>query len=85
MLRWLREPHKAERLAQFEPEDAGAHYNLGNVLQGQGKVVAAIEHYQRALQIKPEDANAHKTTWPMRFAFKERSRQPCGTIRGRLT
>jgi len=36
-----------------------AHYNLGNLLQARGDTDPAIEHYQRATQIKPDFAEGH--------------------------
>jgi len=36
-----------------------AHYNLGLVLEGQGRWDQAIEHYRLALAIKPDHAEAH--------------------------
>jgi tetratricopeptide (TPR) repeat protein len=36
-----------------------AHNNLGNVLRDQGRVVEAIEHYQKALDLQPDYAMAH--------------------------
>jgi protein O-GlcNAc transferase len=39
--------------------DAGAHMNLGNALQGVGRLEEAVQSYQRALAIKPTFAEAH--------------------------
>jgi tetratricopeptide (TPR) repeat protein len=36
-----------------------AHFNVGVALAGRGQVDAAIDHYQRALEIKPDYAEAH--------------------------
>jgi tetratricopeptide (TPR) repeat protein len=36
-----------------------AHYNLGIALASQGKVTEAMQHYERALQLKPDIADAH--------------------------
>ena len=40
------------------PEDFVAHFNLGAVLQAEGKVNEAIVHYQAALKAKPGSATA---------------------------
>lgn len=39
--------------------DAYAYYNLGNVLDEQGNLEAAIEQYQKAIQLNPHDAYAY--------------------------
>jgi tetratricopeptide (TPR) repeat protein len=36
-----------------------AHYNLGVALAAQGKLEAAGQHYERALQINPDSADVH--------------------------
>jgi tetratricopeptide (TPR) repeat protein len=41
------------------PVAAMAHTNLGIVLTGQGKLPEAIQHYERALQLRPDDAEAY--------------------------
>ncbi len=45
---------------ELNPEDAKAHNNLGTVLQLQGKLDDAINHYRIALQFDPDDADVHK-------------------------
>jgi len=42
-----------------EPENYKAHYNLGLVLQSQGKNDEAIFHYQRAIEITGGDVRYH--------------------------
>jgi Tfp pilus assembly protein PilF/mono/diheme cytochrome c family protein len=44
---------------QNDPRDFASHYNLGAVLQSQGKVDAAMVEYRSALQLRPEDATAN--------------------------
>jgi tetratricopeptide (TPR) repeat protein len=41
------------------PENVIAHNNFGNALAEQGKSTEAIQHYERAIQLKPEDAEAY--------------------------
>jgi protein O-GlcNAc transferase len=48
-----------EQAAVLLPSDAGAHMNLGNALQGVGRLEEAVQSYQRALAIKPTFAEAH--------------------------
>ena len=43
----------------MEPDDVGAHVNLGNALAAQGRVNEAVQQYERALQGSPNDATAH--------------------------
>jgi len=47
---------------QIEPDAVLAHNNWGLLLDDQGKLAEAIEHYRQALQIKPDSAEAH-TNW----------------------
>jgi superkiller protein 3 len=47
-----------EQALRINPDDASAHYNLGNALQQIGQLPEAIEQYQQALQIKPDYADA---------------------------
>ena len=42
----------------IKPDDAQAHYNLGNVFQNQGRLEEAMETYKKALSIKPDYAEA---------------------------
>ena len=48
-----------QRAVALESEDAGAHNDLGNVLQATGRVDAAIGAYRRAVERDPERAEAH--------------------------
>ena len=47
------------RAAEFLPDDAEAHYNLGNTLLARGRLNDAEASYRRALQIRPDDADEH--------------------------
>ncbi len=49
----------SKRLWDSSPTTSQAHYNLGIVLAGRGQFDAAIDHYQKALEIKPDYAQAH--------------------------
>ena len=40
-------------------ELAGAHYNLGAILQASDRHEEALEHYQKAVALKPDDFAAH--------------------------
>ncbi len=44
---------------RIEPDYAKAHYNLGNVLQEQGRLDDAVACYREALRIEPALADAH--------------------------
>ncbi len=48
-----------QKAAQFLPNDAETHYNLGLALQTLGQFDAAIASYRRALVLRPNDADAH--------------------------
>jgi tetratricopeptide (TPR) repeat protein len=48
--------HESIRL---KPDDAAAHYNLGNALKAQGKVSEAIAAFRAAIQLRPDVAWAH--------------------------
>ncbi len=48
-----------QKVLEIKPDDAKAHYSLGNVLLGRGQVKEAIGHFQKALEIQPDDAKAH--------------------------
>ena len=43
----------------LRPDLAGAHYNLGNALCGQGKLEQAETSYRRALTLQPGQASTH--------------------------
>ncbi len=47
------------KAAKRLPEDADAHYNLGNALQMAGRHSEATTAYARALQLAPNDAEIH--------------------------
>ena len=43
----------------IDPDDAKAHYNLGNAYFESGKHKESIEPYKQAIRIDPDDAKAH--------------------------
>ncbi len=45
---------------RLKPDDAEAHYNLGNALKDSGDVQAAIAEFRKAIQLKPDYASAHE-------------------------
>src|SRR5438067_1602731 len=45
--------------AQANPDDAEAHYNLGNALYVKGDHDGAIAEYREAIRVKPDHAEAH--------------------------
>ena len=47
------------RVLTSDPENNEAHYNLGLVLQSQGKVNEAVSHYRRAIAISDDIASYH--------------------------
>src|ERR1700690_316050 len=47
------------KAAEFLPDDAEAHNNLGIALQALGQLDTAVASYRRALEIKPDFAEAH--------------------------
>ena len=47
------------RAVALDDGDAGAHNDLGNVLQAAGRVDAAIAAYRRAVELEPERAETH--------------------------
>ena len=50
-----------KKAIEQQPDYADPYYNLGNVLQNQGKQDQAGEAYKKAIRIKP-DLHGHKTT-----------------------
>jgi Flp pilus assembly protein TadD len=56
----LQEAVMRRRLEKY-PADFLAHYNLGALLQVQGKVQEAIACYQDALKVEPKSATAHNS------------------------
>jgi len=44
---------------QADPRHAGAHNNLGDVLQRQGRLAEAVEEFQEALEAQPDFPQAH--------------------------
>ena len=45
-----------QRAVALDGRDAGAHNDLGNVLQASGRLDAALDAYRRAIEIEPESA-----------------------------
>jgi tetratricopeptide (TPR) repeat protein len=45
--------------SQLKPDDARAHYNLGNTLAEQKKLKEAVAAYRKAIQLKPDFAEAY--------------------------
>jgi tetratricopeptide (TPR) repeat protein len=56
-----RRPAEAQRafeeLIRDFPDDATAHYSLGNLLRGEGRPEEALPHYQAAHRLDPQNAN----------------------------
>jgi tetratricopeptide (TPR) repeat protein len=48
-----------QQVLRIQPNDAGAHINLGKALARQGKLAEAIEHYEQVLRIQPNNAEVH--------------------------
>ena len=46
-------------MLEFSPDVAILHSNLGNILEGSGKVDEAIEHFTKALKLIPNSAEVH--------------------------
>src|SRR5947199_9913461 len=55
--------HDSERLWTYtvaiHPNSSLAQFSLGIVLSAQGKPTEAIEHFQKALQLRPDQPSAH--------------------------
>ncbi len=49
----------AKEEVRKNPDDADAHFNLGNAYYKSGRYKEAIESYKQAIKIKPDDARAH--------------------------
>ena len=47
------------KVAELMPADAEAHYNLGVVLKGAGRLDEAVASYRKAVKLKPDYAEAH--------------------------
>jgi tetratricopeptide (TPR) repeat protein len=49
----------ARQAIRLKPDDAKAHFDLGNALYGQGKQSEGIAEYREAIRLRPDDALAH--------------------------
>ena len=47
-----------QKVAHLMPDDAEAHFNLGVVLSGKGRLEEAVTSYQRAVSLKPDYVEA---------------------------
>jgi len=48
-----------ERGIEISPRNPTLQFNLGTVLEAQGRTAAAIEHYRQALRVEPSAAKIH--------------------------
>ena len=48
-----------QKTLDIVPDNARAHYNLGSIIQKQGRLDEAISHYRQAIHIKPDDADVY--------------------------
>lgn len=48
-----------QRATELMPDDAEAHYNLGNALKSLGRLDDAVASYHRVIKFKPDLAQAH--------------------------
>lgn len=55
---------------QNDPEDFGAHYNLGALLQMKGDLAGAVEQFTEAARIRPNDPVANNALGAMLLASK---------------
>ena len=58
--------HRKAMLAS--PNDAGAYFNLANMLQGLNKLAGAVSSYKQATKLKPNYAEAYSN---LGITFKE--------------
>ena len=49
----------SEKSVELMPQDAEAHYNLGNILRELGRFEEAETSYRQAVELKPDYAEAH--------------------------
>ena len=68
---WRKRPAAYNKALSIRPNYAEAYYNLGNVLNDQGKLEEAIEAYNKALSIKSDYADAYNN---MGVALKEQGK-----------
>ena len=52
----------SQKSVQLDPQDAGAHYNLGITLQELGRLEEAEASYRQSITLKPDLAK-YTTTW----------------------
>jgi Tfp pilus assembly protein PilF len=55
-----RAARELERVLEIEPENAGAHTNLGLTLAQQGHLDRAAREFQEALRINPQQQSARE-------------------------
>ena len=53
------ELENAQEAVRQNPNDAKAHYNLGNALLSRGNTSEAISHYKKAIVLNPDYEDAH--------------------------
>ncbi len=51
--------HDFRKALALEPDQATAHYSLGNALRGQGKLDEAAASYRKAIALRPDFSGAH--------------------------
>ena len=56
---WMKRLSNSKRTLQIKPDDADAHFNLGNALLQKGRIDEAIPHFRKTLEINPDYVDAH--------------------------
>ena len=52
-----------QTVLRINPDDAAAHYNLGNAYRQKCRLDQAISEYQAALRIDPDDVRVACQSW----------------------
>ena len=60
-----------EAALEIQPDWAEAHNNLGIALASQGRLAAALTHFERAVDLKPTLADARVNRDQARAALKK--------------